>query len=68
MPTYLSRGEVTKYGGVLLRRYLPNIPSIFQVLDRRYKKNLKSFFIVHPTNFIRVVYNFFKPIIRLVPS
>ncbi len=38
---------------------------IWQVLDRRYKKNLKTFFIVHPTNFIRVVYNFFKPIIRL---
>jgi len=36
---------------------------LYKVLDRRYKKNLKSFFIVHPTNFIRVVYNFFKPII-----
>ncbi|XP_023343740.1 rho GTPase-activating protein 8 isoform X2 [Eurytemora carolleeae] len=36
---------------------------LYKVLDRRYKKNLKSFFIVHPTNFIRVVYNFFRPII-----
>jgi len=36
---------------------------LYKVLDRRYKKNLKSFFIVHPTNFIKVVYNFFKPII-----
>lgn len=36
---------------------------LYKVLDRRYKKNLKTFYIVHPTNFIRVVYNFFKPII-----
>ena len=35
-----------------------------KVVDRRYKKNLKTCFIVHPTHFIRVVYNFFKPIIR----
>ena len=31
----------------------------------RYRKNLKSCFIVHPTNFIKVVYNFFKPIISV---
>ena len=37
---------------------------LYKVLDRRYKKNLKSLYIVHPTSFIRVVYNFFKPIIR----
>jgi len=36
---------------------------LYKVLDRRYKKNLKSFFIVHPTSFIRIVYNFFRPII-----
>eukprot|EP00092_Neocalanus_flemingeri_P033272 GFUD01036183.1.p1 GENE.GFUD01036183.1~~GFUD01036183.1.p1 ORF type:complete len:520 (+),score=159.53 GFUD01036183.1:131-1690(+) len=36
---------------------------LYKVVDRRYKKNLKTCFIVHPTNFIRVVYNFFKPII-----
>jgi len=36
---------------------------LYKVLDRRYKKNMKSLFIVHPTNFIRVVYNFFRPII-----
>jgi len=36
---------------------------LYKVLDRRYKKNLKSLYIVHPTSFIRVVYNFFKPII-----
>ena len=37
---------------------------LYKVVDRRYKKNLKTCFIVHPTSFIRVVYNFFKPIIR----
>jgi hypothetical protein len=36
----------------------------YKALDRRYKKNLKTLFLVHPTNFIRVVLNFFKPIIR----
>jgi len=36
---------------------------LYKVVDRRYKKNLKTCFIVHPTPFIRVVYNFFKPII-----
>ena len=36
---------------------------LYKVVDRRYKKNLKTCFIVHPTSFIRVVYNFFKPII-----
>ncbi|XP_069759535.1 rho GTPase-activating protein 8-like isoform X2 [Narcine bancroftii] len=28
-----------------------------------YKKNLKALFVVHPTNFIRVLWNIFKPII-----
>ena len=37
---------------------------VYKALDRRYKKNLKSLYLVHPTNFIRVVWNFFKPIIR----
>jgi len=37
--------------------------ALYKVVDRRYKKNLKTCFIVHPTHFIRVVYNFFKPII-----
>ncbi len=39
---------------------------VYKALDRRYKKNLKSLYLVHPTNFIRVVWNFFKPIIRCV--
>lgn len=37
----------------------------YKALDRRYKKNLKTLFLVHPTNFIRVVWNFFKPIISV---
>lgn len=38
--------------------------SAYKVLDRKYKKNLKALYLVHPTNFIRVVYNVFKPAIR----
>ena len=37
---------------------------LYKVLDRNFKKNLKSLLIVHPTTFIGVVFNFFKPIIR----
>lgn len=33
----------------------------------RYKKNLKTLFVVHPTNFIRIVWNIFKPLIRWKP-
>ena len=29
----------------------------------RYKKNIKAFYIVHPTNFIRIVMSIFKPIL-----
>lgn len=29
----------------------------------RYKKNIKKFYIVHPTNFIRVMYFILKPLI-----
>uniref|UniRef100_UPI003AACDDF3 rho GTPase-activating protein 8-like n=1 Tax=Centroberyx gerrardi TaxID=166262 RepID=UPI003AACDDF3 len=28
-----------------------------------YKKNLKALYVVHPTNFIRIVWNIFKPLI-----
>ncbi|CAN9508327.1 unnamed protein product [Ophioblennius macclurei] len=31
--------------------------------DRKYKKNLKALYVVHPTNFIRIVWNIFKPLI-----
>ena len=37
--------------------------SAYKALDRKYKKNLKALYLVHPTNFIRVVYNLFKPAI-----
>ena len=32
----------------------------------RYKKNLKALYIVHPTNFIKVLWTIFKPLIRYV--
>jgi len=37
--------------------------SAYKLLDRKYKKNLKALYLVHPTNFIRIVYNVFKPAI-----
>jgi len=37
----------------------------YKALERPYKKNLKALFLVHPTNFIRVVWNFFRPIISV---
>lgn len=36
---------------------------IYRELDRKYKKNLKALYLVHPTNFIRILWNIFKPII-----
>jgi len=38
----------------------------YRAFDRKYKKNLKALFLVHPTNFIRIVWQLFKPIIRSV--
>ncbi|XP_030641436.1 rho GTPase-activating protein 8-like [Chanos chanos] len=35
----------------------------YREIDRKYKKNLKAVYVVHPTNFIRVMWNIFKPII-----
>ncbi|KAM6962152.1 LOW QUALITY PROTEIN: rho GTPase-activating protein 8-like [Tautogolabrus adspersus] len=35
----------------------------FSEFDRKYKKNLKTLYVVHPTNFIRIVWNIFKPLI-----
>lgn len=35
----------------------------YKELDRSYKKNLKMLYVVHPTIFIRFVWNFFKPFI-----
>ncbi|KAF2355569.1 Rho GTPase-activating protein domain [Trinorchestia longiramus] len=39
--------------------------SVYKLLDRKYKKNLKALYLVHPTNFIRIVYNIFKPAISV---
>lgn len=30
----------------------------------RYKKNLKALYVVHPTSFIKALWNIFKPLIR----
>ena len=30
----------------------------------RYKKNLKALYLVHPTNFIKIMWNIFRPLIR----
>ena len=30
----------------------------------RYKKNLKALYLVHPTNFIKIIWGIFKPLIR----
>ncbi|CAG0922883.1 unnamed protein product [Notodromas monacha] len=35
----------------------------YRAFDRKYKKNLKALYLVHPTNFIRIVWNVFKPAI-----
>ncbi|CAL9682655.1 unnamed protein product [Knipowitschia caucasica] len=35
----------------------------YNEFDRKYKKNLKALYVVHPTNFIRIVWNIFKPLI-----
>lgn len=38
----------------------------YKAFDRKYKKNLKALYLVHPTNFIRFVWQIFKPAIRYV--
>ncbi|KAJ8245578.1 hypothetical protein GJAV_G00272260 [Gymnothorax javanicus] len=35
----------------------------YKEFDRKYKKNLKALYVVHPTNFIRVLWKIFKPLI-----
>ncbi|KAM8907899.1 rho GTPase-activating protein 8-like isoform 2-T2 [Spinachia spinachia] len=35
----------------------------YSEFDRKYKKNMKTLYVVHPTNFIRLVWNLFKPLI-----
>ncbi|CAB3404988.1 unnamed protein product [Caenorhabditis bovis] len=35
----------------------------YKMLDRRFKKNLKALYVVHPTKFIRIIFNLFKSFI-----
>lgn len=36
----------------------------YREFDRKYKKNLKALYLVHPTSFIKVVWQLFKAVIR----
>lgn len=36
----------------------------YKAFDRKYKKNVKALYLVHPTSFIRVVWQLFRPVIR----
>lgn len=38
---------------------------VYRELDRKYKKNLKALYLVHPTNFIKILLNIFKPFISV---
>jgi len=38
----------------------------YRAFDRKYKKNLKALYLVHPTNFIRVIWQIFRAAIRCV--
>lgn len=38
---------------------------VYRDLDRKYKKNLKALYLVHPTNFIRVLWAIFRPFISV---
>ncbi|KAK7604372.1 hypothetical protein V9T40_005558 [Parthenolecanium corni] len=37
----------------------------YRAFDRKYKKNLKALYLVHPTNFIRIIWNIFKAAISV---
>ncbi|KAF6117400.1 Rho GTPase activating protein 8 [Phyllostomus discolor] len=39
------------------------LQSAYREFDRKYKKNLKALYVVHPTNFIKVLWNVFRPLI-----
>ncbi|XP_047902826.1 rho GTPase-activating protein 8 isoform X3 [Anser cygnoides] len=40
------------------------LQTAYKEFDRKYKKNLKALYVVHPTNFIKILWNIFKPLIR----
>ncbi|MGH0171866.1 UNVERIFIED_CONTAM: hypothetical protein FKN15_061789 [Acipenser sinensis] len=35
----------------------------YKEFDRKYKKNLKALYVVHPTSFIKILWNIFRPLI-----
>lgn len=35
----------------------------YREFDRKYKKNLKTLYIIHPSTFIKILFNVFKPVI-----
>ncbi|XP_066928959.1 rho GTPase-activating protein 1-like [Clytia hemisphaerica] len=37
--------------------------NIYRELERKYRKNLKALYIVHPSNFIKIIFNMFYPLI-----
>ncbi|XP_029424979.1 rho GTPase-activating protein 8 isoform X2 [Nannospalax galili] len=39
------------------------LQNAYKEFDRKYKKNLKMLYVVHPTSFIKVLWNIFKPLI-----
>nr|XP_058164898.1 rho GTPase-activating protein 8 isoform X1 [Dasypus novemcinctus] len=39
------------------------LQNAYQEFDRKYRKNLKALYIVHPTSFVKVLWNIFKPLI-----
>ena len=38
---------------------------VYKVLDRKFKKNLKALYLVHPSFFIKTVWQLFKPFISV---
>jgi hypothetical protein len=38
---------------------------VYKMLDRKYKKNLKALYIVHPTYFIKLLWNIFIPLVSV---
>ncbi|XP_068513734.1 rho GTPase-activating protein 8 isoform X12 [Anas acuta] len=41
------------------------LQTAYKEFDRKYKKNLKALYVVHPTNFIKILWNIFKPLISI---
>ncbi|XP_018318787.1 rho GTPase-activating protein 1 [Agrilus planipennis] len=37
----------------------------YKAFDRKYKKNLQALYLVHPTNFLKIIFQLFKPVISV---